>query len=257
MKLYNICFSARGTTQACASTIASGMNMETVSCNWLEKPCTEPMAIAREDRLLFSMPVYAGYIPKLCAKMVKNLQGDETPAVIAAVYGNRHYDNALLQMKDLLKRQGFHVVAAGAFVAEHSIFTSVAKGRPDDADRKAMADFGTQCARLFGQDSCPEVRVPGDPAYNADIAINLPFKPDADDTCTECGACADICPTHAIEKENIRVTARPELCINCGACMKVCPTGARGYHSGVYEGARAGFEERCAAYRTPETFFPG
>ena len=74
MKLYNICFSARGTTQACASTIASGMNMETVSCNWLEKPCTEPMAIAREDRLLFSMPVYAGYIPKLCAKMLKNLQ---------------------------------------------------------------------------------------------------------------------------------------------------------------------------------------
>lgn len=254
MTLYNICFSARGTTQTCSSIIARATGMETRDVNWLANPCTAPLTIGREDRLLFSMPVYAGYIPKLCATMAQNLQGDRTLAAIVAVYGNRHYDNALIQMKDLLDARGFVVVAAGAFVAEHSIFTNVAKGRPDERDRQAMTDFGAHCAKLFRAQSCTEVTVPGDPAYNADIAINLPFKPDADDSCTDCGACADICPTGAISRDNVRVT-NADLCINCGACMRVCPTGARGYHSQVYEGARAQFEQRCAAYRVPETFF--
>ncbi len=47
--------------------------------------------------------------------MAKNLKGDYTPAVIAAVYGNRHYDDALLQMKDILTEQGYVVIAGGHF----------------------------------------------------------------------------------------------------------------------------------------------
>lgn len=46
------------------------------------------------------------------------MKGNNTPAIIAAVYGNRHYDDALLQMKDILTEQGFYVIAAGAFIAE-------------------------------------------------------------------------------------------------------------------------------------------
>lgn len=112
--------------------------MEMKSYNWINTPCNELLEIPKDDVLLFSMPVYGGVIPQLCAHMAENIKGDNTLAVIAAVYGNRHYDDALLQMKDLLTKQGFVVIAAGAFLAEHSIFPSVASERPDEKDKAAM-----------------------------------------------------------------------------------------------------------------------
>jgi len=81
----------------------------------------------------------------VCTHMVKKLKGDHTPAVIAAVYGNRHYDDALLQMKDILVEQGFVVIVVGAFLVGHSVFPSVASGRPDARDKAAMDDFAESC----------------------------------------------------------------------------------------------------------------
>lgn len=141
MMLYNIYFSAKGTTEICAACIGQGLSMEMKPYNWLETPCNELLEIPQGDVLLFSMPVYGGFIPQICAHMAENLKGDNTPAVIVAVYGNRHYDDALLQMKDILTRQGFVVIAAGAFLAEHSVFPSVASGRPDERDKAAMEEF--------------------------------------------------------------------------------------------------------------------
>ena len=42
--------------------------------------------------------------------------------------------------------QGVVVIAAGAFLAEHSVFPSVAAGRPDAKDKAAMEDFENLCA---------------------------------------------------------------------------------------------------------------
>ena len=72
-----------------------------------------------------------------------------TPAVIAAVYGNRHYDNALLQMRNILAEQGFYVIAARTFIAEHSVFPSVAAGRPDQKDKAAMKEFTVTCGKIL------------------------------------------------------------------------------------------------------------
>lgn len=181
------------------------------------------LEIFSEDVLLFSMPVYGGFIPQSCAKMARNLKGSNTPAIIAAVYGNRHYDDALLQMKDILTEQGFHVIAAGAFIAEHSVFPSVATGRPDDKDDGFSYE-------------------------------GVPFKPDGDDKCVACGECRKICPQNAISEGDFRKTNN-ELCIACGACIKVCPVGARNYHCDVYEEVRKDFEKMCSEYRVPELFY--
>ena len=266
MKLHNYYFSARGTTETCARLIARELTDDVLSQNWAEKcctrtsctdsSCTKTMSIPADEVLLLSMPVYAGYIPKMCVDMVTTLQGTATPAIIVAVYGNRHYDNALIQMRDMLSRQGFVVVAAGAFVAEHSIFPTVAAGRPDAQDKKAMIGFAAQCRALLQKDlsGCTSLTVPGDPAWNADITIKLPFTPDATEDCTDCGACAEVCPTGAIDTDNVRIT-NDSLCTWCGACISICPTKARDYHSDIYTQAKAQFEQKCAAYRTPETFF--
>ena len=248
MKLYNICFSARGTTQACASTIASGMNMETVSCNWLEKPCTEPMAIAREDRLLFSMPVYAGYIPKLCAKMVKNLQGDETPAVIAAVYGNRHYDDTLAQMKREMGERGFRCVGAAAVITPHIFAPTLGVGRPDEADCAALEVFARKVLEKLSQPEWAEAEVPGNPSPAPKPAV--PVKKDRDwDICLGCGFCAQVCPTGAMDPQTLLWD--DGKCISCMSCVAHCPVGALGFNSSALA---ARLTENFSARREVETF---
>lgn len=256
MTLYNIYFSAKGTTKLCADHIADRLSLKTESYNWLSEPCKEPVDFSREDVLLFTMPVYSGFIPKACAQTAKLLRGDQTPAIIAAVYGNRHYDNALLQMKDILDEQGFFVIAAGAFPAEHSVFPSVAHGRPDEQDKKAMADFAQSCARLLESDrhEITGAAVPGLPGYDPESVKPLPFKPYGNEKCVRCGKCVKVCPQKAIRTETPQDTDQT-LCINCGACIRVCPTKARNYHSKAYETVRQEFESLCAGYREPEMYY--
>ena len=257
MTLCNIYFSAKGTTRTCAEWIASHLGLDSIEYNWLSPSQRKPLEISADDVLLFSMPIYGGFIPHLCAEQAKQLTGHGTPAIIAAVYGNRHYDNSLLQMKDLLEARGFEVIAAGAFLAEHSIFPTVGAGRPDEKDKAAMAEFAAKCRSLLGQPDLwqdRELQVPGTLGYDALSFKGVPFKPDGDEHCTGCGQCVKVCPQNAICVSDPRSTDN-DLCISCGACISVCPTGARNYHQDAYPAAKAAFEEKCAAYRTPETFY--
>lgn len=46
------------------------------------------------------------------------------------------------------------------------------------------------------------------------------------DSCSQCGACADICYARGVFEmtENGAVAAQPEICRFCGHCVAVCPT---------------------------------
>lgn len=229
MMLHNIFFSAKGTTEICAACIGRGLNIEMKPCNWFDMPCNELLEISGNDVLLFSMPVYGGFIPQVCAHMAKNLKGDHTPAVIAE----------------------------GRFLAEHSVFPSVASGCPDVRDKAAMEDFAAKCCLLLEKKDIKEsgeIMLPGTPGYDGFSYEGVPFKPCGDEKCIGCGVCVKICPQKAICAENPCQTDE-ERCIACGTCIKACPTGARNYHSELYEQVRVDFEKLCAEYRTSETFY--
>lgn len=169
---------------------------------------------------------------------------------------NRHYDHALPRMKDILTEQGFVVIGAGAFVAEHSIFPSVAAGRPDEKDKGAMAEFTAACKLLLEKDmgSFREIPVPGTPGYDESSYKGFSIKPTGNEKCIQCGRCARICPKKAIDMDNPRGT-NEQLCITCGACIKYCPVGARDYHDEGYKEIWRNFEKRYSAYRLPETYY--
>lgn len=70
----------------------------------------------------------------------------------------------------------------------------------------------------------------------------------AEEVCTHCGACVDVCPDHALSLDE-RVVISPERCMACGKCILACPSGTlrekiKGYR--VLLGGKLGKHPRLA-----------
>ncbi len=258
MTTHIVYFSAAGTTQAVAREFASQMEGETVECNLLRKPPAQVVELGEQDAALFAVPVYAGRVPAVCVNGIRAFAGNGRPAVAVVVYGNRAYDDALLELRDVLAECGFAVVAAGAFVAQHSIFPTVAAGRPDKEDHLAISGFARSCTAAFNAFASGArtgmVDVPGNNPYLTPKTV--PLHPSADNSCTACGICARRCPVQAIPLGNPSKTDN-DRCISCAACIATCPEGSRAFRGVVYAGAKLAFEKKNATRKEPETFFVG
>jgi len=152
---------------------------------------------------------------------------------LVVVYGNRKFEDALVELQDLAAEAGFVPVAGAAFIGEHS-YTSVEKplsvGRPDSDDLAQATKFGknlrTKLKPINSPDELPPLQVPGDRPYK-DLKGDNDITPDTDEMlCTLCEECMRACPTGAITI-NDYVETDAAKCIVCCACIKVCPTEAR------------------------------
>ena len=116
---------------------------------------------------MVAAPSFGGRLPQLFAKRLQTLRGNGARAVPVVVYGNRAYEDTLLELSDLLTAAGFACCAGVAAVAEHSIFRQFAAGRPDTEDCAALLRFGKEIQqKLQGGDANP-LEFPG----------NRPYKP--------------------------------------------------------------------------------
>ena len=140
-------------------------------------------------------------MPTHAAQVVRHLSGRQTRAVAVVVYGNRAYDDALLELGDILTERGFKVLAAGAFIARHSIFSEVAPGRPDGNDKQRIQEFAGKTGEKLEKEasSIMAINIPG----------NRPYKerkpgmatPVTAASCISCRKCARNCPSEAIPLE--------------------------------------------------------
>ena len=64
----------------------------------------------------------------------EKIKGGGALAVPIVLFGNRNFDDALAELRDILAGDGFYPLAAGAFVGEHSFSRVLGAGRPDAAD---------------------------------------------------------------------------------------------------------------------------
>ena len=143
--IHVVYFSPTHTSAKIVHAVAEGMGAVSYAESDLtyEKPA-EIESIEGELTLV-AVPVYGGRVPDVALERLQMLRGKQTPVVPIVVYGNRDYDDALLELADVLKSQGFVPVAAGAFVGEHSFSSKeypIAAGRPDKADHDAAFLFG-------------------------------------------------------------------------------------------------------------------
>ena len=139
-------FSATGTTRKVIETIGKSLSVRSNDHNLLLHPIREDISIAPDHLTIVAMPVYNGRLPDYGSRNLAHLKGNGTPAIAVVVYGNREYDDALLELKTLLEENGFFVIGAAAFIARHSIFPQVATDRPDENDLALIRDFTRRCA---------------------------------------------------------------------------------------------------------------
>lgn len=257
-KVNLIYYSPTGTSKKIIESVAKGlgvMGVEHIDLTPLEA-ASKSYTIPTDSLAVFAVPVYSGRVPTITAERLRKVKGNGTPAVIIAVYGNRAFEDALIELKDLTTEQGFKAIAGAAFIGEHSFSndtTPLAQGRPDTEDLKNAKKFGEQVKEKLGNAIPTEINVPGNRPYR-ERNPSGPRAPETTlETCTLCGACEKVCPTKAI-KVTDKVETAKESCTACSACVKVCPTGARVWTNEGIKKAAAWLHTEYSKRREPELF---
>ena len=246
LNLRTIYFSATGTSKkialAISQSIATEFVVEDITFQSLQNT-----SYATDDLLCIAVPVYGGGVAPIALKRLDAIRGNNTPAVVVVVYGNRNFERAAVQMSDFLAERGFVTIAVAAFVGEHSYSTEqspIAVGRPMVEDINDANRFGELVKQKLtkGLESvdvstlqCPDSGEENVKAfvefvkgYQAEQAKNpVKLLPITDENrCVMCGVCVDVCPMEAIDREDVSMVD-PILCIKCCACVKECPKEAK------------------------------
>ena len=247
MNIVEIVFSPTGGTEKVAHLIRSHWGENTVKIDLSDaKTDFSQYVINGEDQVLIAMPSFGGRAPAVAIERLKQIAGNGAKCTLVCVYGNRAYEDTLVEMEDAAKECGFRVVAAVAAVAEHSIMPQYATGRPDETDKAQLADFA---AKISGKDS-EIASLPGNRPYKKSGGAGLVPKPTKD--CVKCGLCAEKCPVQAIDRASF--AADPKLCIGCMRCVKQCPKNARTVNGLMVSAAAMAIKKACSVRKENELY---
>ncbi len=256
-------FSPTATTKKALESIAQGIGTQDVEHFDLTLPKGANQSIppfAEDDLVILGTPVYGGRVPAEAVKRLKQIKAEQTLAVPVVLYGNREFEDALLELKDLAVELGFKPLAAGAFIGEHSFATEelpIAMGRPDSQDVQKAMEFGAKIKEKAGALQAPgeqeDLQIPGQFPYKDGPKAMGVSPVTKEDICILCGACAGVCPTGAITVDAMVLT-KAGLCIRCTACVKECPTGARVWENEKQIEKATWLNKNCAARKEPRLF---
>lgn len=247
MNVVEIVFSPTGGTKKVAHIIGKHWNENPAKIDLSDvKADFTKCKITGQDMVLIAMPSFGGRAPAVAIERLKQIAGNGAKCTLVCVYGNRAYEDTLVEMEDAAKESGFQVVAAIAAVAEHSIMPQYAAHRPDASDIKQLTDYADQIADKAESVSA----IPGNRPYKKAGGAGLVPKPNK--SCTKCGACAESCPVQAIDP--ISFTANSKACISCMRCVKQCPQNAREVNGMMVSAAALALKKACSVRKENDLF---
>lgn len=247
MNTVEIIFSPTGGTEKVAHIISRQWSESTMKIDLSDsKTDFSRCAIGKEDRVLVAMPSFRGRAPAAAIERLKKIAGNGAKCTLVCVYGNRAYEDTLVEMEDAAKESGFQVVAAVAAVAQHSIIQQYAANRPDASDEKQLEQFAQQIADKTES----AASIPGNRPYKKAGGAGLVSKPSKD--CVKCGVCVKNCPVQAID--SVKFTADSKKCIACMRCVKQCPHNARKVNEAMVSVAAMAIKKACSVRKENELF---
>ncbi len=230
-------FSATDGTKKVVKGIAEGISDSFKEYNFtLPTNRQDELVFNDKDLVIIGVPVYAGRVPLFLMDFLQKVKGNNTPAIFVTVYGNRDYEDALIELKDTFEKNGFVGVAGGAFVGEHSLTSDLATNRPDSNDLEVAKKFGCEIKnKLESIENISEISklvVKGNFPYK-EVQASPKMVPDTNNDCINCGICAKHCPTGSINFDNYKEVAL-EKCVRCCSCVKRCPKNAKAINHEMY-----------------------
>lgn len=258
-KVHLIYFSPNGSTRRTLRNIARGLSIGSVVDHDLTLPAKRSLEllVPESDLVIFGMPVYGGRLPSPFHDGLPVVGSGAAVSVV--VYGNRYYDDALIELVNLTAEAGFHTLAAGAFVAEHALNSRIATGRPDTDDVRRQIVFGEEIMRksetLESTADLSRLPVTGNIPYRK--FRKMPIVPVLQvKRCTACGTCVSGCPMQIISADTFRLND-PDRCILCFRCVNRCPGQARRFpflKNVLFQKKIGELEKACRVRKEPEYF---
>lgn len=222
-KISLITFSPTGTSLMVGEQIANEFEGEKVSIDLCEEIIGD-IQMDREDIAIISLPCYGGRIPTTAKERLRRIFGNGARAIVCVTYGNRAFEDALLELADTVTENGFQVIAGCAAVTEHNIMHVFGQGRPDGEDLEEIQQFSKEVVKKLKEKRFDELHIPGNRPYKELHAAKTNILVD-ETTCISCGICASKCPVKAISADGLHVDM--DVCINCMRCIKICPKKSR------------------------------
>lgn len=251
MNVYEIVFSPTGGTMKAADMVAQTLaDVVTVVDLSDSKKDFRSVALNKDDVAVIAVPSYGGRVPAAAVARLAKLSGNGARAVLMAVYGNRAYEDTLLELQDTVKEAGFKVIAAIAAVAEHSIAHQFAAGRPDAQDQQQLETFAQSIKEKLASGELSMPHVPGNRPYKTS---SVSMVPKATKACVSCGLCAQKCPVQAIDRLHPQ-NVEKKACISCMRCVAICPHHARRLHPIMQAAAGLALKKACAQRKEAELF---
>ncbi len=247
MNVVEIVFSPTGGTEKVAQIIGKvwGGNAVKIDLTDFKADFTK-CGIKKEDMVLIAMPSFGGRAPAVAIERLKQIAGNGAKCTLVCVYGNRAYEDTLVEMEDAAKESGFQIIAAIAAVAEHSIIPQYAANRPDASDEAQLSKFAE---RILQKDGTAAF-IPGNHPYKKGGRAGL--VPKVTKGCIKCGLCAEKCPVQAINAETLE--ADSQKCISCMRCVKLCPHDARKVNGVMVSVAALAIKKACSIQKENELF---